>query len=81
MDLAGFDRSVRPQNDLFRFVNGGWLSATGMPPDRARIGEFDVLTERAEADVRVIAEEFDAAPDRPGSGDQKVADLYPPSST
>ena len=70
LDLAGFDRSVRPQDDLFRFVNGGWLGATEIPPDRARYGVFDVPTERAEADVRAIAEELDAAPDRPGSEDQ-----------
>ena len=36
LDLAGFDRSVRRQDDLFRLVNGGWLSATEIPPDRAR---------------------------------------------
>jgi putative endopeptidase len=57
-------------------VNGGWLSATEIPPHRASYGAFDVLTERAEADVRAIAEELDAAPDRPGSEDQKIADLY-----
>jgi predicted metalloendopeptidase len=67
---------VRPQDDLFRFVNGGWLGATEIPPDRASHGVFDVLTERAEADVRAIAEELDAAPDRPGSEEQKIADLY-----
>ena len=26
LDLAGFDRSVRPQDDLYRFVGGGWLA-------------------------------------------------------
>jgi hypothetical protein len=28
LDLTNFDRTVRPQDDLFRAVNGGWLSRT-----------------------------------------------------
>ncbi len=27
-DTTNFDRSVRPQDDFFRFVNGGWLKRT-----------------------------------------------------
>ena len=76
LDLTGFDQSVRPQDDLFRFVNGTWTATTAIPPDRARYGVFDILAERAEADVRAIAEELDAAPDTPGSDEQKIADLY-----
>jgi len=67
LDLTGFDHSVRPQDDLFRFVNGTWTATTAIPPDRARYGVFDILAERAEADVRAIAEELDTAPDTPGS--------------
>ena len=67
---------MRPQDDLFRFVNGTWTATTAIPPDRARYGVFDILAERAEADVRAIAEELDAAPDTPGSDEQKIADLY-----
>jgi putative endopeptidase len=76
LDLTGFDQSVRPQDDLFRFVNGTWTATTAIPPDRARYGVFDILAERAEVDVRAIAEELDAAPDTPGSDEQKIADLY-----
>ncbi|MGH3564733.1 MAG: M13 family metallopeptidase [Pseudonocardia sp.] len=76
VDLAGFDRAVRPQDDLFGFVNGGWLASTEIPPDRSRYGAFDVLREKADADVRVIAEELDAAADQPGAESQKIADLY-----
>jgi putative endopeptidase len=76
LDLTGFDQSVRPQDDLFRFVNGTWTATTAIPPDRARYGVFDILAERAEVDVRAIAEELDAAPDTPGSEEQKIADLY-----
>ena len=25
IDTSNFDRSIRPQDDFFRYVNGGWL--------------------------------------------------------
>ena len=31
LDLAGFDRSVRPQDDLYRFAGGTWLAKTPIP--------------------------------------------------
>ncbi|HEX7416978.1 MAG TPA: hypothetical protein VF315_02900, partial [Steroidobacteraceae bacterium] len=38
LDLAGFDRSVRPQDDFYRFANGNWLASTEIPPDRSSYG-------------------------------------------
>ena len=34
LDPSQFDKSVRPQDDLFRYVNGGWLAKTEIPADR-----------------------------------------------
>jgi putative endopeptidase len=34
LDAEYFDRSARPQDDLYQHVNGGWLAATKIPPDR-----------------------------------------------
>ena len=31
LDLTGFDRSVRPQDDLYRFAGGAWLANTPIP--------------------------------------------------
>ena len=36
VDSANFDRAVRPQDDFFRFVNGGWLARSEIPADRSR---------------------------------------------
>jgi hypothetical protein len=38
LDLAAFDKAVRPQDDLFRHVNGGWLAKTEIPADKASYG-------------------------------------------
>ncbi|MDN5700639.1 MAG: peptidase M13, partial [Kocuria sp.] len=53
-DLQAFDRSVRPQDDLFRFVNGTWLANATIPDDKATTGAFIELRDQAEEAVRNI---------------------------
>ena len=58
---SGIDRDhlntdVRPQDDLFEHVNGGWLATATIPDDRSRYGSFDMLREQAEAAVRELIE-------------------------
>src|SRR6187549_1202281 len=52
--LANFDRNVRPQDDLFRFVNGGWLARTEIPADRSNYGSFIILDDRAKDEIRAL---------------------------
>lgn len=54
IDLAELDPAVRPQDDLFRHVNGKWIERTEIPSDKARYGSFAVLAENAEEAVRDI---------------------------
>ena len=77
IDQANFDKRVRPQDDLFRAVNGTWLANTEIPADRSDYGVFGILAEKAENDLREIIEGCAAAKDNPpGSERQKVGDLY-----
>jgi putative endopeptidase len=68
------DPGIRPQDDLFRHVNGRWLARTEIPADRARDGAFRILAEEAENAVRQIVEEAASAPE--GSEERKFGDLY-----
>jgi putative endopeptidase len=71
------DRSVRPQDDLFRHVNGRWLASTEMPAEKVSYDTFIELSDRVEADLRTIIEEVAATPDkRQGSPAQQIGDLY-----
>jgi putative endopeptidase len=72
--LDELDADVRPQDDLFRHVNGKWIARTEIPADKARYGSFIVLYEEAEKAVREIIEESQAA--EPGTEARKVGDLY-----
>src|SRR6186713_3283308 len=77
LDLAGFDRTVRPQDDLYGFADGNWLRNTEIPSDRPTYGTFEMLEVRAEEDVRQLAEAAAINPNRtPGSDEQKMGDLY-----
>jgi putative endopeptidase len=77
VDLSFVDAKVRPQDDLFRHVNGKWLADSPIPPDRALDGAFYKLRDKAEADLRAIIEETASKPDlTPDSEAKKVADLY-----
>jgi putative endopeptidase len=73
LDLSLLDRSVRPQDDLYRFANGGWLDRTPIPPDRVSVSTFTELSDRAEADVRRVVE--DLAGHR-GGVERQIFDLY-----
>jgi putative endopeptidase len=68
------DPNVRPQDDLFRHVNGKWIDRTEIPSDKARYGSFYQLAEEAEKAVRVIIEE--AATAEPGTEERKFGDVY-----
>jgi len=68
------DPAVRPQDDLFRHVNGKWLEATEIPADKARWGSFMILAEQSEAAVHEIVEKAQNAAE--GTEERKFGDLY-----
>ncbi|SJN08486.1 Metallopeptidase [Leucobacter sp. 7(1)] len=78
IDLNELDPAVRPQDDLYRHVNGKWIERTEIPGDKARYGSFAVLAENAEEAVRDIITGTDApAPGAPAAAEaDKVAALY-----
>jgi putative endopeptidase len=74
IDSAELDETIRPQDDLFRHVNGKWIARTEIPSDKARYGSFYLLAEEAEKAVRDIIVEAQSA--EPGTEARKVGDLY-----
>ncbi|WP_374976080.1 M13 family metallopeptidase [Microbacterium trichothecenolyticum] len=72
--LEELSAEIRPQDDLFRHVNGSWLERTEIPEDKARWGSFHLIAEQAEKDVHAIVEESQQA--EPGTEARKIGDLY-----
>ena len=74
INTAELDPGVRPQDDLFRHVNGKWIARTEIPADKARWGSFYLLAEEAEKAVREIILEAQSA--EQGTEERKFGDLY-----
>ena len=74
LDAGNVDRAVRPQDDFFRHVNGGWLHATPMPADRSHIGAFETLADDTTAQLRALIEQ--AAADGRDPVARQISDLY-----
>lgn len=79
LETSAVDTSVRPQDDLFRHVNGTWLAEVTIPADRPGTGSFLVLREAAEAACRDILAELAQDTDQgvaPKTSAEKIAALY-----
>jgi len=76
LDRSGFDAAVRPQDDLFKAVNGQWVKDTPIPADKANYGTFIQLRDRSDERVRKVVEELAATPAAAGSNEQKVGSYY-----
>jgi putative endopeptidase len=77
LDASLFDQSVRPQDDLYRYINGRWLDAAQIPADKARYGAFDQLAEATEAQLHTIVDELQKAPASPANTEaQKIRVLF-----
>ncbi|MBR5950780.1 MAG: peptidase M13, partial [Actinomycetaceae bacterium] len=58
-DILEFaDPTVRPQDDLFRAVNGKWLNTATIPDDLPSYGSFIKLRLQSERDVHAIVEDL-----------------------
>ena len=62
INLSLMDKTVKPGDDFFRFVNGTWFDKTTIPADRTRWGSFDELRQNTDNDALSILK---AATDNP----------------
>lgn len=72
-----FDNTVRPQDDLYRHINGKWLDSVEIPADKARYGAFYELADAAEVQLHEIVDELSNNPTPLTDADAiKIRDLY-----
>lgn len=76
INLSYMDTSVRPQDDFYNYVNGGWMKTAVIPSDKPSWGSFNALREDvdvASLDIlnKVLSEKF-----TPNSEGEKIQALY-----
>ncbi|HEY5916380.1 MAG TPA: M13 family metallopeptidase N-terminal domain-containing protein, partial [Chryseolinea sp.] len=78
INLANIDTAVRPQDDFFKYVNGGWIKKTEIPADQGRWGSFNELREfNNDAVLKVLKKAGEDTKLYPEGTDQrKAADFY-----
>jgi predicted metalloendopeptidase len=77
LNLDLMDKSVRPNDDFFKFVNGTWLKNTEIPADKTRWGSFDELRQNTDKDALAILKDAAKNPKYKSSTDQgKAINMY-----
>ncbi len=76
IDTGDMDKSIRPGDDFFLFMNGAWVAETEIPADKASYSRFAHLNDEAQENVKAIIEESATGDFAKGSDEQKVGDLY-----
>jgi len=77
IDSAAHDRTVRPQDNFFLYVNGEWLKNTVIPPSQSSWGSFSTLQDSSAARLHRILDSLDkTAGLTKASIARQIADLY-----
>lgn len=76
LNLAYMDKSVRPQDDFFSYVNGNWVKTTQIPSDKASWGSFNALRENVDDASLGILNGILSENYPEGSEGQKIQNLY-----
>jgi putative endopeptidase len=70
------DKSVKPGDDFFRYVNGTWFDKTEIPADRTRWGSFDELRQNTDKDALAILKDAASKKLDPKSDQAKAVNVY-----
>lgn len=76
INLDLMDKSVKPGDDFFRYVNGTWFDKTEIPADRTRWGSFDELRQNTDKDALAILKDAASKKLDPKSDQAKAVNVY-----
>ena len=76
IDLTAMDKSVKPGDDFWAYMNGGWDARTPIAADRFNEGCDVKLTDQAEVDVRSILDDMARNPGQFGAKGKQIGDFY-----
>jgi predicted metalloendopeptidase len=77
LDLAGMDKTVRVQDDLYDYANGHWLKTTSIPDDRTYVSVATILFDKNQDELHDLIETAARDTSAPaGSESRKIGDLY-----
>src|SRR5947207_10721377 len=76
LDQAGIDSTVRPQDDFFHYVNGGWIKKTEIPASESSWGVGAILYQNTTRNLKGLLDSCAKLNAAKGTSEQKVGDFY-----
>jgi putative endopeptidase len=76
VDVAGIDRSIKPGDNFFRFVNGRWYDTVKIDNDQSGVGSYSFLNIPQKKLLQNILDSVSKSKNTMGSVEQKVGDFY-----
>lgn len=76
LDTSAMDPTVKPGDNFFLYVNGGWIKKTPIPPTESRVGSVLTLFNQTKEHLHLILEDLAKGGQTAGSIEQKVGDFY-----
>ncbi len=77
IDLTAMDRSVKPGDNFFHYVNGSWEKVTEIPAERSSIGAFQLLRIKSEDRMKEIMKDLEAKPvGQLSTEEKKLRDMF-----
>ena len=76
ISIEFMDESVRPQDDFYNYVNGGWMKTAVIPADKSSWGSFNELREKTDENSLAILKNILTEKYEKGTEGQKIQDLY-----
>ena len=75
-DINGLDKSIKPGDNFFMFVNKKWYDATPIPSTQAGVGAYMFMNFPQKLRLQGILENVSKSTQPAGSLEQKVGDFY-----
>jgi putative endopeptidase len=77
INTSYMDKTIKPNDDFFRYVNGAWLDKTEIPADKTNWGSFNELRQNTDKDALAILKEASTNPKYKSNTDQgKAVSMY-----
>ncbi len=76
IEKTGMDSTIKPGDDFYHFVNGGWEKNAAIPDDQVGWGPFYSMIDENDKKLKGILAETAAGNNAKGTPEQKVGDYY-----
>lgn len=77
INVSYMDTTIKPSDDFFKFVNGGWIAKNEIPADLGAYGSFHELRENTQQVLlEILRKAGESDKYKEGSDQKKAADFY-----